>query len=123
MVRKNDKNNISTSNTLIWIPEKSFFIDYEIKDNRVKFCYSICFINQSEHDTKFSLSAKFDRKELKKWIKYEPFFIGYDEFGKMNISEIKSGETKNIKFFFEGEFAGGTVNAELSFPRELIIMA
>lgn len=107
-------------NTLRWIPEESRFLDYEITENRIRFKYSICFENGFDTDEMISLSAKFARKELKGWLKYESFFEGCDETGNRAYYLIKSGEKVNLVFVFEGEYLGGSVNENLSFPEELL---
>ncbi|MBO5797317.1 MAG: hypothetical protein J6R77_03105 [Clostridia bacterium] len=111
-----------TDNTLHWVSEESFFVDYEITDNDiVKFRYSICFVNNSAYDLTVSLSARFSEKDLKGWLKYEDFFWGYDENHSPFYTEIKSGEKANVVFVFEGEYLGGSVNEKLSFPEEIIL--
>lgn len=105
-----------------WIPEESHFVDYEINENRIKFQYSICFNNNSNESFDIGITAKFNKSELNKWLKYEDFFIGEDKNGKMNYETILPKEKRNISYYFEGEYLGGLVNEQLSFPEEIIYM-
>ena len=104
-----------------WIPEESYFVDYKIKNNKVIFSYSICFVNNSEEDVTVAVSANFKKNEIKDWIKYKNFFMGYDENGIMKSELIKSKEKENVIFFFEGEYISDKINTNLSFPNELIL--
>ncbi len=108
------------SNTLHWIAEESYFVDYEIIGDTVKFRYSICFENNSDEDDTISILAKFKKSELKDWIKADEFIFGCDETGERLYEEIKKGEKKNVVFVFEGEYLGGEVNTNLSFPDEIM---
>ncbi len=104
-----------------WVHEKSHFVDYEINGDRIKFRYSIHFVNSSNDDMQVSLSAKFKSKELKGWLKKESFFKGCDQNGEMLYAIIKANDKADVIFSFEGEYLGGEVNKNLSFPEELII--
>ena len=104
-----------------WIPEESYFVDYKIKNNKVIFSYSICFVNNSEEDVTVAVSANFKKNEIKDWIKYKNFFMGYDENGIMKSELIKSKEKENVIFYFEGEYISDKINTNLSFPNELIL--
>ena len=115
-----NKNN-NTTNDFYWLPQKSFFVDYTIDKDVVKFRYSICFVNNTETDQIVSISAKFKSKELKKWIKNEGYFDGCDTNGHDLYAKIKKGEKTNIIFTFKGQYLGGAVNQNLSFPDELLI--
>ncbi len=109
------------NHSLNWVPEKSYFIDCEITDkNTARIRYSIHFVNKSEHDMKISLSAKFSKKEIHGCIKYE-FLEGCNETGERLYEEIKSGESVDIMYVFEGEFLGSNIVNNLSFPEELLI--
>ena len=112
----------SGNKSLRMIPEESFFVDYDIvNENTVKFRYSICFANDSEIDTNVSIQATFNSDELKGWVKKEHLFIGMDNNGKMLSETVKHGEKVNIVFVFEGEYLGGSVNENLSFPSEYML--
>ncbi len=108
------------NNTLRWIAEESCFVDYEIVEDTVKFRYSICFENNSDEDDTISILAKFKKSELKDWIKADEFIFGCDETGERLHEKIKQGEKKNVVFVFEGEYLGGEVNTNLSFPDEIM---
>lgn len=107
---------------LYWVPEESNFVQYEIVDEKIRFSYSICFVNDSEEAQTISLSAKFNSNELEGWIKNSGFFLGNNEQGELLKEEISPGTKENITFYFEGDYLGGTVNNELSFPCEIILM-
>ena len=110
------------SSGLRMIPEESFFVDYDIvNENTVRFRYSICFANDSGMDATVSIQATFDRDELKGWIKKDDLFMGMDNNGKMLSETVKNGEKANIIFVFEGEYLGGAVNENLSFPSEYML--
>lgn len=109
------------NDTLHWLPDESYFVDYEIVDNTVKFRYSICFVNGTERDCGVKVSAKFKEEELSNWIKNVDFFEGHSKNGEWSYCEIKSGEKINLVLTFEGEYLGGSVNTDLSFPEELIL--
>lgn len=103
-----------------WIPEESYFVDYEINGNKIKFQYSICFENKDDEETEFMLSAKFKKSELEGWIKYEKFFDGMDENGESSYRKIPPHTKMNMSFYFEGDYLGGEVNTHISFPEELL---
>ena len=107
--------------SISWEPEKSHFVDYEINGDRIKFRYSIHFVNCSGEDEEVSISAIFKSNELKGWIKVDSN-IGYDKNGEMLRSTIKANSSADIVFTFEGEYLGGEVNTNLSFPETLVIM-
>ncbi len=104
-----------------WIPEESHFVDYEIQNDKVIFSYSICFVNDSNEDISVAVSAQFKKAEIKNWIQYESFFMGYDEKGNMKYQLVKAQEKKNVVFYFEGKYVSDNVNTNLSFPDELIL--
>ena len=111
----------SEETSISWEPEKSHFADYEINGDRIKFRYSIHFVNSSNDDMPVSLSAKFNSKELKGWLKNESFFKGCDQNGEMLYAIVKADSPADVIFTFEGEYLGGEINENLSFPEELII--
>lgn len=104
-----------------WISENSYFVDYKIEENKIIFSYSICFKNDSDSDISVAVSARFKKSELNNWIKYQDFFMGYDEDGNMKYGVVKAREQKNVVFYFEGEYISSDINTKLSFPDELII--
>lgn len=105
---------------LSWIPEESYFVDYEINGEKIKFRYSICFHNHTSEPTEIGICAKFNKRELNGWLRYEGFFIGDDNDGLLKYGLIKPKEKTNIVYTFEGDYLGGTVNENLSFPEELM---
>lgn len=109
-------------NTLYWIPEESYFESYEIVNNTISFHYSICFVNNTPYDTTISLRAKFKQQDIKGWLKQEDYYPGCDKNGERLYQTIKAGEKVNISYQFTGEYLGGTVNENLSFPQKLIIL-
>lgn len=110
------------SDTFQYLPDKSYFVNYEIDGNTVRFRYSICFVNNTKENMEVNLSAQFQKSELRGWIKYEAFYDGCDETGEMLYETVKAGETKHITFVFEGEYLGGDVNEALSFPEEILLV-
>lgn len=107
-------------NTLTWYPEKSRFEEYKIKDDKIKFCYSIYF-NNFENDTiELSLGAKLKQSELDGWFSRtdtdDEFLDGLDKNGEHLYVIFKPKEKKRVKFWFEGKYLGGKVNTNLSFP-------
>ena len=118
-----DSNSLDRSNTLYWEPEESYFVDYKITDeNTVKFRYSIHFVNNSEEDITAALTAVFNSQEIKGWLDQGNGLIGCDENGELLYTEIKSGESADAVYVFEGKYLGGKVNQNLSFPEEIILM-
>ncbi len=104
-----------------WKPEKSYFVDYEIIDeDTVKFRYSICLENILNEPTNVAIGVTFDEKELNGWVTPD-FFIGYDDVGEMLYATVDPKTVKNVVFTFFGEYLGGEVNEELSFP-EITLM-
>ncbi len=75
----------------------------------------------TESDTTICVSAKFKNKELKGWVEPD-IFTGNDENGDMVYQKIHTGEKTSVVFVFEGKYLGGTINENLSFPDELILM-
>ncbi len=112
----------SVDDTFHWIPEESSFVDYAIHDGRVEFRYSVCFVNGTDEDQIVSLSANFAESELDGWLSYKPLMDGLDESGERSETLIKRGEKTNVIYTFEGEYLGGPVNTQLSFPEELLIV-
>lgn len=117
----NSPNTNDVDSDIHWLPEESYFVDYEVVDGKVRFRYAICFVNNSEYDVGIKLSARFKADELGGWIKYSSFFEGYDENGEWDYRIINHGEKVQYIYTFEGEFLGGAVNTNLSFPEELIL--
>lgn len=117
--------NDSIGNTLTWFPEKSRFEGYKIDKDKIKFCYSIYFINYDIEACELSLGAKFEQSELDGWFSRKDtdneYLDGLDENGQDKYVVFKPKEKKRVKFWFEGKYSGGKVNTKLSFP-ELIPM-
>ena len=108
-------------NTISWSSEESYFVDYKIDNDKVMFRYSICFYNGTEEPVEVSLGAKFNSLELDGWFKCEDnFFEGLGEDGKHKYEVLNPKETKNIVFCFKGDYLGGEVNTNLSFPEEIL---
>ncbi len=107
-----------------WNEYKSGFVDYEIKGERVYFNYEICFTNHSEEDIIISVAAIFKRKELKGWVKQEELSNGFwseDENGDIAQYRIPAKTEKSVVLNFDGQYLGGEVNTNLSFPEDLIL--
>lgn len=109
---------------LRWIESDSFFVDYRIDGNKVTFRYSIHLINTSENAKKFSLSAKFKKSEINSWVIPEDngYLTGYVEDDDSLYKTIKSKEEVDVIYTFEGDYLGGTINENLSFPEDFIIL-
>ncbi len=120
MILSSCLNHHSEDVALSWIPEESNFVDYEINGGKIKFRYSICFYNHTSEPTEIGLAAKFNKKELDGWLRYEKFFMGTDDNDELKYGLIKPKEKTNIIYTFEGDYLGGTVNDNLSFPEELM---
>lgn len=111
----------NTENMLHWLPEESYFVDYEIIDNTVKFRYAICFVNNSGSDCSVTLSAKFHAKDLKGWTENNDFLEGCDENGEWVSSVIQNGEKAVRTYCFTVPYTGGTVNTDIQFPEEIML--
>lgn len=113
-----EDNNNGTA--LSWVPEKSGFKDYKIDKDKIMFCYSIYFINNDVDACELSLAAKFEKSELDGWFSLidtdDEFLFGLDENGRDKYIVLKPKEKKKVDFWFEGKYAGGKVNTNLSFP-------
>lgn len=70
-----------------------------------------------------SLSAKFKSKELKGWLKNESYFMGCEQNVEMLYATVKANNSADVVFTFEGEYLGGEVNKNLSFPEEIAILS
>ena len=107
------------------VKEESYFAGYEIKGDRVIFSYSICFANDYEEDFDILFSARFKKSELKGWFERDEkdtsFISGSPVIGEWKNFIIKSGEKKNVLLYFEGQYLGGEVNENLSFPLEIML--
>lgn len=113
---------IDYSNSFHWIPDESYYAGYDIVDDRVIFRYCICYANNGQDDIEIKISAKFSAGELKGWIQDDGFFEGRDEAGEWDYRTIKSGEKVWETYWFEGIYLGGTVNTDLSFPEDLLVV-
>lgn len=113
-------NSEDESTTLEWNPENSYFLDYKIKNNRITFRYVIEFKNKSDTALSFQIGVKFSKKDTKGWLKNE-FLIGDTDYTDENgYFPLDSNEKESIVFSFEGEYLGGNVNTNLSFPEEIL---
>ena len=103
-----------------WIPEKSYFSDYQINEDKVQIAYSVCLFNETEDPVDISISFIFRKKDLKGWLQYESLYFAEDENGERYIT-IKPMTTDNYTLYFEGTYLGGTVNKEL-FTDEIMMV-
>ena len=103
-----------------WIPEKSYFSDYQINEDKVQIAYSVCLFNETEDPVDISISFIFRKKDLKGWLQYESLYFAEDENGESYIT-IKPMTTDNYTLYFEGTYLGGTVNKEL-FTDEIMMV-
>lgn len=105
--------------SLCWVEDESGMIGYEITEqNTVRIEYFICFINYDSNDLRFSLAAKFRKKDTLGWLA-DGFLWGCDKDGELLHTYIKSGEKITVTYTFEGEYLGGTINENISFPEEI----
>lgn len=104
-----------------WIPENSYFVDYQINQDKIKIGYSVCLFNKTSDPVDISISFRFQKKDLKGWLNYASFYDGLDDKGERMYATIAPMEKKNIVFYFEGTYLGGTVNEKL-FPDEIMMV-
>lgn len=98
------------------IKEESYFVDYEIDGDIIRFRYALCFENSLDDDLSVSIwTASFKKSETKGWLKNDGPIVGYVDNYERSYT-IRSGEKVTVIFVFEGEYLGGPVNEELSFP-------
>ena len=112
-----------TENTLHWLPEESYFVDYEILGDKVRFRYAICFVNNSGDDCNIQISAKFHREDLVGWTNQYGFLDACDENGDWNYRKILDGEKAVFTYCFTVPYTGGAVNTDMEFPEEIILVA
>ena len=112
----------SEEKVITWNEKASRFVDYTITSNRVKFTYTFVCYNNSNDNYEIAVSAKFKHSELENWIEDEGLFIGEDDDGLIKYEEIKANSEGEITVCFEGEYLGGNVNKNLSFPEEIMIV-
>lgn len=103
-----------------WIPERSYFSDYQINQDKIKIAYSVCLFNETEDPVNVSISFAFRKKDVKGWLQYESLYFTEDENGESYVT-IKPMTTDNYTLYFEGTYLGGTVNKEL-FPDDIIMV-
>ncbi|MGN0179301.1 MAG: hypothetical protein ACI4DY_07675 [Monoglobaceae bacterium] len=110
------------STSLEWFPDESHFVDYKIVGKKVVFRYSIAFQNNCECDVAFDIGAKFYKKDTRGWLKNNEILLGQSDCEKEENGYIplRRNEKKSIVFSFEGDYLGGKVNTNLSFPEELV---
>lgn len=105
-----------------WIREESSFIDYSICDDTIRFRYAFCFENKTEDDVSVScLTAKFRKRELYGWLKYEKFYDGVLESGDFAIT-INAGQKVTVVYVFTGQYSGGLVPEKVSVPDITMIL-
>lgn len=102
-----------------FLPEESYMEGYELTDHgTVKIRYSICFINNTESDITVGPAVRFRKRELRGWMENR-LLHGYDENGE--YIKVKANRKENITVIFEGEYLGGPVNENLSFPKTVLL--
>jgi hypothetical protein len=112
---------VDTENTLHWLPEESYFVDYKIIGNDVRFRYAICFVNNSGDDCSIQISAKFYRKNLRGWTNRFDFLEACDENGDWEYRKIRNGEKAVFTYCFTVPYTGGTVTTDMEFPEEIML--
>ncbi len=108
------------NNTFHCSEADSYFVDCKVENGRVKIRYSMCFVNNSDHDVSFTLAAKFKKNEVKRIMKSD-FVFGCDENGDVLTQTLHCGEKKNIVYIFERDYLGGDISKTISFPEELAL--
>lgn len=115
------------SDNISWNPQKSFFVQYKINNNRIKFCYSIYLSNKTKDSWEILLSAKFNQSELEGWFSPidmdDEYLFGLDKNGQDKYVILKPKEEKSVEFWFEGKYLGGEVNTKLTFPELLPVLS
>jgi len=108
--------------TLHWVREESHFIDCSVEGDTVSVQYAFVFENHSNHVFSCNhLSAKFRRKDLWGWMKYQKFFTGICEDGSDGFT-VGSGEKIEVILTFPGTYTGGAVNNNLSLPTKIVFL-
>ena len=112
------------------VEEQSYFDGYEIINDKVKFRYSIHFVNELDSSCDVAIYAIFDKSELSDWVKNndvdseENQFEGLKKDGSDRLTvNLKAHESNDIIFTFEGKYLGGKVNENLSFPTDIILLS
>lgn len=112
------------------VDEQSYFDGYEITNDKVKFRYSIHFVNELDSSCDIAIYAIFDKSELSDWVKNNDVDSEENQFEglKKDCSDrltvnLKAHESKDIIFTFEGKYLGGKVNENLSFPTDIILLS
>lgn len=110
----------NSANGLDWLQEESYFVDYMIDGDVVRFRYLFTFENTYHRDMIISFpQVTFSRKELKGWLEYKDPYIGVNEDGTTD-NYIPAGEKVSIILTFEGNYLGGEVNTALSVPDSIM---
>ena len=112
----------NTENTLHWLPEESYFVDYEILGDKVRFRYAICFVNNSGDDCNINISAKFHRKDLSGWTSSFDFLEACNENGEWEYQKISHGEKAVFTYCFTVPYTGGEVNTQMAFPADILLV-
>lgn len=112
------------------VEEQSYFDGYEITNDKVKFRYSIHFVNELDSSCDIAIYAIFDKSELSDWVKNNDVDSEENQFEglKKDCSDrltvnLKAHESIDIIFTFEGKYLGGKVNENLSFPTDIILLS
>lgn len=111
------------------VEEQSYFDGYEITNDRIKFRYSIHFVNELDSQCDVAIYAAFDESELSDWVKNDDADSKGNQFEGLNEDcsdrltvKLKAHESKDVIFTFEGKYLGGKVNENLSFPTDIILL-
>lgn len=111
------------------VEEQSYFDGYEITNDRIKFRYSIHFVNELDSQCDVAIYAAFDESELSDWVKNDDADSKENQFEGLNEDcsdrltvKLKAYESKDVIFTFEGKYLGGKVNENLSFPTDIILL-
>ncbi len=109
------------------VPEECYFVDYEIDGNRIKFRYAFTWFNDTDDDTMVEgFQCKFKRSEIKKWLdpdKDGNWLPAKNEIGDDSVAFIVPANSKcTVVLTFEGEYLGGEVNENLSYPIDCLMV-
>lgn len=117
----NSPETVDSPNGLNWIPEESYFVDYSIEGDRVKFRYLFTYENTTDVDMIIKYPrVTFMRKGLRGWLEYQNGYSGTNEDGTTKIYS-SAGEKVSFVLTFEGEYLGGDVNTKIV-PSSIIFM-
>ena len=104
----------SDKNTIKINYEASFFHDFYVQDNIVKFRCELSIYNSSENDIKFYMKAK-SLEDVNRLLSQENLIIK-DENEKEKIFELKANQTKKFEVLFCGEYGGTYQKKDRNLP-------